>query len=588
MDKDALQRKKTMNQKARQRTLVWLWRVSGKEKRNVFFLILLQGFLGISTVLFAWLLRGCIDSAVSKNADSFIFYAVAMVVVVALQISCRALNRFLDEYTRSGMENCFKARMFHQLLTREYTQIESVHSGEWMNRLTSDVVVVAEGMTAILPEVVGMSVKLTGAVTALLILIPQMGYFIVFGGILLACVSTVFRRVLKKMHTEVQEADGELRVLLSERLSGMLIVRTFARVQETQEEACQQMQKHRRTRMRRSNFRNFCNVGMAVIMNGVYMLGVLYCGYGILVGQISYGSFTAVLQLISQIQSPFASLTGFLPKYYAMLASAERLMEAENYEPVAWETMLDIDQIKEFYEKRFRTIYLKDVRFAYKKPVFGKSCEDATMPMVFENICLEIYKGDCVAVTGPSGSGKSTVLKLLMNLYAPDSGSRYIETVDGDKEILDIRYNRLFAYVPQGNYLMSGSIREIVAFSDKNKMKDDACIWQALSIACASEFVEELPEKLDSRLGERGAGLSEGQMQRIAIARAVCSGNPILILDEVTSALDEETEQQIISNLHQMTDRTVILVTHRPAMLKLCNRQVVLENNHIEVMEYGE
>lgn len=390
------------------------------------------------------------------------------------------------------------------------------------------------------------------------------------------------------MHTEVQEADGELRVLLSERLSGMLIVRTFARVQETQEEACQQMQKHRRTRMKRSNFRNFCNVGLAVIMNGVYMLGVLYCGYGIFVGQISYGSFTAVLQLIGQIQSPFASLTGYLPKYYAMLASAERLMELEAYERVAWETMLDINQIRGFYEKRFRAICLKDVRFTYKKPVFGKSCEDATMPMVFENICLEIYKGDCVAVTGPSGSGKSTVLKLLMSLYAPDSGSRYIETVDGNKEILDVRYNRLFAYVPQGNYLMSGSIREIVAFSDKNKMKDDTCIWQALNIACASEFVEDIPERLDSRLGERGAGLSEGQMQRIAIARAVCSENPILILDEVTSALDEETELQIVNNLHQMTDRTVILVTHRPTMLKLCNRQVVLENNHIEVIEYGD
>lgn len=179
-----------------------------KRKMECFFLILLQGFLGISTVLFAWLLRGGIDSAVSRDADSFIFYAVVMVVVVILQISCRALNRFLDEYTRSGMENCFKARMFHQLLVRDYAQIEAVHSGEWMNRLTSDVVVVAEGMTVILPEVVGMSVKLTGAVTALLILIPQMGYFIVFGGILLVCVSTVFRRVLKKCTLRYRKPMG--------------------------------------------------------------------------------------------------------------------------------------------------------------------------------------------------------------------------------------------------------------------------------------------------------------------------------------------------------------------------------------------
>ena len=150
--------------------------------------------------------------------------------------------------------------------------------------------------------------------------------------------------------------------------------------------------------------------------------------------------------------------------------------------------------------------------------------------------------------------------------------------------ILNEKYIRLFAYVPQGNHLMSGSIREMVAFSDSEKMKDESLIRKALEIACATEFVDTLPGGIDTKLGERGLGLSEGQMQRIAIARAVCSGNPILILDEATSALDDETEQKLLENLKNMTDKTVLLVTHRAAALEICNRQVVMSEQGIELI----
>ena len=209
------------------------------------------------------------------------------------------------------------------------------------------------------------------------------------------------------------------------------------------------------------------------------------------------------------------------------------------------------------------------------------------MPVVLKNVDLEIEKGQCVAFTGHSGSGKSTVLKLLMSLYPLDSGERYLKTADEQKETLDARYTRLFAYVPQGNHLMKGSIREMVAFSDKEKMKDERELRQALEIACATEFVDTLPDGMDTMLGERGSGLSEGQMQRIAIARAVFSGNPILVLDEASSALDEATERKLIHNLRDMTDKTVLLVTHRPTMLEMCNRQIVLKDNHIEVINNG-
>jgi len=574
-----------MKPKLNQKAFGWLIRASGREKWNIVFLILAQAFLGISSILFAWLLRGGVDCAVAGDRAGFVGYATAMVIMVALEISTRALKRFLDEYTKSGMENCFKSRLLEQLLNRDYAHVTAIHSGEWMNRLTSDAVVVAEGMTSILPDMIGMTVRLVGAVTALLILVPELGYLIIPGGIVLLVISTRFRSMLKKLHNGIQESDGKLRILITERLASLLIVRTFAREKQTMMDAAEQMRSHRKARMRRSHFSNFCNVGLSVVMNCVYMISVLYCGYGILMGSVSYGSFTAVLQLIGQVQSPFANLSGYLPNFYAMLGSAERLMEAESFEYLDPAKVLELDRVKDFYQKEFQSMGLRNACFTYLPPVSEKEQEKSRMPVVLNNVDLEIQKGQCVAFTGHSGSGKSTVLKLFMSLYPLDSGERYLKTADGKEEVLDARYTRLFAYVPQGNHLMTGSVREMVAFSDPEKMVDEARIRWALEIACALEFVDSLPNGLDTMLGERGAGLSEGQMQRIAIARAICSGNPVLVLDEATSALDEMTEQQLVSNLQKMTDVTVLLVTHRPEMLKMCNRQVFFGTDKIEVSD---
>ena len=197
------------------------------------------------------------------------------------------------------------------------------------------------------------------------------------------------------------------------------------------------------------------------------------------------------------------------------------------------------------------------------------------MPVVLEKLSLRIRKGEYVAFTGHSGSGKSTVLKLLMSIYPLDSGSRYLASREGRQE-LDASWRGLFAYVPQGNHLVSGSIREVVAFGDEEAMRREDELWRALRIACAEDFVAALDKGLDSPLGEGGSGLSEGQMQRVAIARAIFSGRPILLLDEATSSLDAETEKRLLENLRAMTDQTVVIVTHRPAALAICDKRIEL------------
>lgn len=586
-----------MKKKINRSALQWLNGVAGKIRIHILILLAVQSVLSVCGVAYAMILRELVNEAVAGNADGFAVAAMAFAGVMIVQIALRAVYRFLEEFTRSASENRLKKRLFESLLYKDYAYVSCVNSGEWMNRLTSDTVVVADGMAQILPGVAGMAVKIVGALAAILYIEPVFIIILVPGGAILIIMAYIFRKALKKLHKKIQEADGSLRIFFQERLGAMMIVRSFAQEASTAERAEELMKEHRAAKMRRNHFSNICNIGFGAAMNGAYVLGAVFCGYGILRDTMSYGNLTAVMQLIGQIQNPFANITGYLPKFYAMIASAERLMEAEYlpdsviHETAGTNSMNDEYEITEagcsgedespehvFYRERLHRICVENVSFTYRPPVQSGVLEDnlpdgQSMPAVLSGLCLEICKGEYVAFTGHSGCGKSTVLKLLMGLYHPDGGGVYLVS-DAGKLPLTLRQRRLFAYVPQGNQLMSGTIREIIAFGNPGMMQEEERLWRALKIACADGFVRQLEQGVDTLLGERGTGLSEGQMQRIAIARAVFSDNPVLLLDEATSALDEALEIRLLANLKAMTDKTVIIVTHRMAALSICDKEI--------------
>lgn len=544
-------------------TLRWLSGVMGKHKINVLLLSLIQALLGGSGVIYALLLRDGIDSAAEKDRSGFILALVSVIVLVAVQITLRAVVRWLEEHSRSAMENILKSRLFETLLKKDYASVTDIHSGEWMNRLTSDTKVAADGMVDILPGVVGMAVKMAGAFVMLLVIEKRFLFIILPGGAALLLLTYLFRKVLKRLHKSIQENDGQLRIFLQEHLGSLVIVRSFSAEERTAEQGRQKMSAHKAARMKRNHFSNVCNIGFSAAMNGMYLVGFAYCGFGIISGTVSYGTLTAILQLISQIQSPFANITGYLPKFYAMTASADRLREAEDFADDCSDEVYDISEIKAFYDNEFSAVKVENICFKYK-------CDDREN--VLENVSFVINKGENTAFTGHSGCGKSTVLKLLMCLYQCDGGRILIQKTDGTETELTGRWHRLFSYVPQGNHLMNGTIRQIITFSDKQA--DEDRIRSALKISCAEEFVLELENGIDTMLGERGAGLSEGQMQRIAVARAIYSDAPVLLLDEATSALDEQTEKQMLDNLRKMTDKTVLIVTHRPKALEICDKTI--------------
>ena len=557
------------------RTLRWLWDRAKGKKRYVTILVLIRVVLGLLSVGYALFFSGLVDSAAAKDWDAFNGYCLVIIIQVLVQSALGIISHFLEEFTKSSLENGLKRQLFGKLLTGDYAMVTSVHSGEWLSRMTSDTVVVANSMTTILPGIVGMIVRLGASLVLLVALAPMFGVCVIVGGGAVVLMTWGLRRAMKHLHQKVQMADSQLRVFLTERLGSMMILRAFEQEAAAIRQGDELMQEHKITRLKKNHITNIFHSGFSLAIHAVYVTGAIYCGVGILHGTMSYGSFTAILQLIGRVQGPIGNISGFFPQYSAMLASAERLMEAEAHEPEPKQAA--VEDMDAYYHQSFRNIGLRAAGFTYLAvgdPESGKE----NRPTVLEGLDMEIAKGEYVAFCGPSGCGKSTVLKLLMSMYNLDEGQRYLTDAEGERP-LNACWRGLFAYVPQGNQLMSGSIRDVVTFGDPEKRVQDDKIFRALQIACADQFISELPEGLDTLLGERGAGLSEGQMQRIAIARAIFSERPILLLDEATSALDEQTEANLLDNLRSMTDKTVIIVTHRPAALDITDKIITFKPN---------
>ena len=603
-------------------TLTWLKKVTKKYRSFVVLLTVFEIIVSGLGICYALVLKQMVDRAVVKDSHGFVIGMIGFGMLVLGQLIIRIITRQISEYTRSSMENALKQILFHSILIKDYGSVSLKHSEEWMNRLTSDTVVCADGMTDILPGFFGMMIRLVGSLVLILYLQPGLAVIMIPGGILFVIITVVLRRPLKRFHKDVQEKDGKVRMYLQEWISSMLVVRVFGVENIAVEQAADTMEVHKGSRMRKAWISNICNSGFSLAINGMYLLGIGFCGYGIIHGNVTFGTLTAMIQLIGQLQSPLASLGGYVPRYYTMIASAERLMEVEQYEDADGAILYSADEVQKLYEEQIREITFRRVSFCYPGEVdtgsptvregdvvAANSADTGIVEHkrdVLQDVSFSIAKGDSMAVTGTSGCGKSTMLKLLMGIYRPQTGTIAVILNDG-KSIAIENMKRLFAYVPQGNFLMGGSVRDVITFgkskdgtadclktdnadgdhADRNDMDLDEKLERAVHLACA-DFVYDLPMQLDTILGEKGAGLSEGQMQRIAIARELYADRPVLILDESTSALDQQTERKLLDNLKQLTDKTVLFVSHRLQALEICSKQLHFEEGMVQMKNKTE
>jgi ATP-binding cassette subfamily B protein len=320
---------------------------------------------------------------------------------------------------------------------------------------------------------------------------------------------------------------------------------------------------------KRKNVSLLTNTGISLMYHGAGFLALVWCSSQLLMGQMSFGSLTAVIQLVNQLQAPFVNLSGIMPMYVGMIASAERLMELEEIqgepEPMTLNPTETYDQM-EF-------LRAEGLTFAYDRDE------------IFTDATFTLPKGAFAVITGASGIGKSTLLKLLLGVFKPNEGRLYLQGKDYDLT-LDRSTRRLFSYVPQGNLLLSGTLRENLTIVKPEATEEE--LQQALYVSATDAFLSQLPKGLDTVLGESGAGLSEGQAQRLAIARAVLGGAPVLLLDECTSALDTETEQAVLQRLKALPDRTCIAVTHRPAAAAICDWRLEVSDGKIRSVRVTE
>ena len=559
----------------------WIVRVLGRRLWMVGTLAAGDVVLAGSSVWSAWVLRSLVNAAVEGQQSALLANVILFAAISVGVLVLQSVRRYLQERARSTFENALRQRFLDTVLHADLSRVQATHTGEWMSRLTTDARTVAEGAVSVVPSVAGMAVQLVGSFVLLAAMVPQVAWLLIPGAVVFMAVTLGFRRVLKRLHRRIREADGRVRSFLTECLGSLLVVKSFGREAAVEEISAGLLEGYRAARMRRNHFSNLCNVGFGAAVRAAYLLAVAYCGYGILRGTVSYGTFVGALQLVGQVQGPIANITGCVPRYFAMTASAERLMEAEELPSDGASACADACVVAPERLREFAGIELAGASCRYV-PAAPAAEPDAPVRLATEVpeggrvvVCpdMRIGRGEFVALTGPSGCGKSTSLKLMMALCPLEAGSCSVLLEGGAREPLTAAWRGLFAYVPQGNHLMSGTIREAVTFGDVSAPDCDERVRAALRVACA-DFVDALPGGLNTRLGEGGCGLSEGQVQRLAIARAVYTDRPVLLLDEVTSSLDPATERQVLQNLRALEDKTVVVVTHRPAALEVCTRQV--------------
>lgn len=564
------QKKQSRHQKKSSDSATLRWIIKTSKGSWIFVLLyaVLSAALAYFGILTAYGTRDIVNGATGRDFDLLKHGAVYLLILVLIQISLKIFNSNLYERARAKIEIRIRTSVFDSIMKKDYSEISKHHSGDLLNRLTSDVQTICDGVTGLVPNVVALLTKLVSAVVIMVGLDWIFAAIFLAGGGLIALTTAFFRNYLKNIHKRAQETDGKVRSFFQESIASILVVKVFNAYRQISEKAKILQQDNYKVRIKRATISIFANTGVQMAFSLGYLFAMALGGFRVYQGKIDIGELTAILQLVNQIQSPLSALAGVLPTFYAIIASAERIIEIEKYNDEL-EVADDIGDRFEYYQK-LEKIEFDSITFKYNRD------------FVFDNANLVIEKGDFAAVTGISGIGKSTLLKLLLGVMYPEGGKISLVTENAKRQV-DRDTRKLFSYVPQGNMLLSGTLKENVTFMCSKTTEEE--INRAIKLSCSEEFVSQLPDGLETVVGERGTGLSEGQIQRIAIARAILYNAPILLLDEATSALDETTEEQLLKNLRSMDDRTCIIITHKPAALNVCNKEIRIENKQIKIMQ---
>lgn len=576
---DKITLKKLIKALTDSKALKWMIKNSKPQWFNIILLTLLNVILAGIAVYNSYMLRNVIDAATGKSSfgtmqddrlNGILFWGVLFGAIVLARVILTVISNHLVFKINARLTISLKSNLYRTIIRKNYAKITRFHTGEMINRLNNDIGSIVGAITSLIPGLTFALARIVGIFFVLLSIDPWFTVAFIAVAVFVFLVSTLFKKFMKEYHKQIMETDGKIRSFMQETLSSLLVIKVFS----AEKKVCDISSDLQETNYKRKAKKNIISLvthsSFAVAYNAAYLFGLFYCAVKIAQGDpfITYGTLSQVLSLISQISTPINSLTGVLPMYYAAIGSAERIMEFEDIEDekAINDTNLDIYHIY----NNLVSIEFDNITFKYDRD------------LIFDNTSLTINKGDMVVMTGISGIGKSTLTKLLLGVFEIESGEIYLKLKDNTKIPVDCNLRKLFSYVPQGNFLLSGTIRENISFIRENANEEE--IDKAIRFACA-DFIYTLPDKLETVIGEKGLGLSEGQVQRIAIARAFLSDAPVILLDEATSALDEATELRLLENIRKLSDKTCVLISHKKAANALCNKDVRIVDGKIVVID---
>ncbi|MBQ4175695.1 MAG: ABC transporter ATP-binding protein [Prevotella sp.] len=539
----------------------WLWGAwKGNQLQAILNALIGLGMVAVSLIQ-VWAMQRAIDVAAGAREGN-IFVATG---VIAFFILCEFALNISSVWVKNILgvkaQNKMQQRMLDRILRSEWHGKEKRHSGDIINRLESDVNTVVNFLTETLPNTLSVLALFFGAFFYLFSMDKFLAIAIVIMLPLFLGFSRIYIGQMRRLTRLVRDSDSKVQSVLQETIQNRMLIKTLEsddamvdKLEDTQSELRQNVIKRTRFRL----YTNFViNFGFAF----GYLFAFLWAALRMLDHTLTFGGMTAFLQLVNRIQGPARNLTALIPSFVGVFTAAERLMELEENPLEEQGEPIEIDAPC--------GIKLTDVSYAY----------DDADEYVINHLNYDFYPGSCTAILGETGAGKTTLIRLILALLHPTRGKVEIYNANKKNE-LSPRLRCNFVYVPQGNTLLSGTIRDNLRLGNLNATDED--MYDALHEACA-DFVKDLPDGLETQCSESGGGLSEGQAQRITIARALLRNRNIMLFDEATSALDPETEKQLLKNILANHDKTVIFITHRPAVVDYCDQTLKIERVRVKL-----
>lgn len=530
--------------------LLWLWRVLKGNRRQTL-LNAVIGILGVGvSLLMVMAMQHTIEIASGEREGRVLLGVVMMGTLILCEFALNILRVWIKNILGVRAQNLMQQQILDRLLRSEWQGKNAYHTGDIINRLEQDVKTVVGFITETLPNTVSVIMMFLGAFGYLLQMDAWLAVTTVGILPLFVAVSRIYVAQMRKLSRRVRKTDSRIQNLLTEVVQNMTLLKTLEAgslmVGHLEEEQAE-LRSHVRRRTKFSIASNlFVNGGFSL----GYLIAFLWSAVRLSAHTITFGQMTAFMQLVYRIQGPAREMTRLAPAFVSVFTAAERLLELEAV-PVEQQGKDDLFQGS-------CGIRIKHVSYQYN---------GATSPVIHD-MSFDFKPGSCTAILGETGAGKTTLIRLILALMRPSDGHVEIYNNERATDITPLHRCNL-VYVPQGNTLLSGTIRDNLLLA--NPKATDEQLWAALKMACA-DFVERLPEQLDTVCSESGGGLSEGQAQRIAVARALLRDRPVMLFDEATSALDMDTERRLLKQVLGSHQKTVIFITHRTAVVDYCDQ----------------